>query len=106
MVEREIGARLDTRTLRAAEAIAALLNGQHVKPAAGDDRPRYEALPQANGWLVVRIVRRGSAKEIARTSDEALAVRVANLLTRHAPALEAPPRHAVLRLGMRPPTRD
>ena len=105
VVDRQSDVRLDTRTMRAAEAIAALLNDQRVDSAGGDDRPSYEALPQADGWLVVRIERRSSAKEIARSRDEALAVRVASLLTRHAPVLEAP-RRSAMRLGMPARPRD
>jgi hypothetical protein len=96
--------RLDTRTLRAAEAIAALLNGERVRAASvADEPPRYDAFPRRGVWLVVRIERRSTATEIARCVDETLALRVASLLTRHAPALDPPARPGVLRLGMRLP---
>lgn len=94
------GARLDVVTLRAGEAIAALLNGAHVEGSTDGVQRRYEVLPQAEGWLVVRLERHLTAKYVARTADERLAAQVAWLLTRHAPALEPPARRSLLRLGM------
>jgi len=105
------GRRLDVRTLRAGDAIAALLNGERVQTLPEEARrPRFEALPQPAGrpvrWLVVRLERHGSATEIARTDDEAVAVRVASLLTTAAPALDAPPRRSIFRFGLRRPPRS
>jgi hypothetical protein len=109
VTEGEAGRHLDARTLRAGAAIAALLNGERIETLPDDEqpRPRFEALPRPRGWLIVRLERGGTAKEIARTDDEPLALRVASLLTAEAPVLDAPRRRSIMGLGMRrPPPRS
>lgn len=101
------GMRLDVRTLRAGDAIAALLAGQEVEPLPEDAfRPRFEVLPRDGRWLVVRLDRSLHATEVARTGDEPLALRVASLLADAQPALDPPPRRTIMRLGLRQPRRD
>jgi len=107
VAEGEAGRRLDVRTLRAGDAIAALLNGEQVEalPDDGRGRPRFEALPQTDGWLVVRLGRGGTATELARTNDEPLALQVVALLNAASPVLDAPSRRSIMRFGMRRPER-